>query len=342
MNIGLIGCGRIATDHLMIYRQIKDARVVAVSDIDLQRARFLADKNGIDKIYKDYTDLFEIKDLDFVDVCTPPSTHASIVGDATEFGHNVLLEKPMALSTDECERMIHKVEKQGTSLCICHNQLFFPAIRKAKQLVDSGNFDIVSFRTSVKENPDLYGVPAWNTSLKEKGLIWEVGCHPAYLQLHFLKNVTDVYAVGSKVRNPVFDDFSVILRTSSQTYGIMEVSWLAKETEKIYEINSADGKRAFMISPPPIANRGYEILQERSGIVESGLRSELRKVLLHFVKKETALGYFIGHFLLINSYIKSLRRGSSPPVPPEEGKRAVRLLECIEQSLNTNEIVSMQ
>lgn len=342
MNIGLIGCGRIAADHLMIYRQIKDAKVVAVSDIDLQRARFLADKNGIDKVFKDHLDLLEIKDLDFVDVCTPPSTHASIFSDAAEFGHNVLLEKPMALSTEECEGMMHKVAKQGISLCICHNQIFFPAIRKAKQLVNSGKYDVISFRTSVKENPALYSVPAWNTSPKEKGIIWEVGCHPAYLQLHFLKNVTEVYAVGNKVRSPVFDEFSVLLRTSGQTYGIMEVSWLTKETEKIYEIDCTDGKRAFMISPPPIANRGYEILQERSGIVESGLGSELRKILLHFVRRETALGYFIGHFYLINSYIASLRKGSSPPVPPQEGKKTVRLLECIEESLNTHKIVALK
>jgi predicted dehydrogenase len=342
MNIGLIGCGRIAADHLMIYRQLKDARVVAVSDIDLQRAKNLANTNGIDKAFQDHLELLELKDLDFVDVCTPPSTHASIVHDAAEFGRNVLLEKPMALSTDECERMMHNVEKHRISLCICHNQIFFPAIRKAKQLVNSGNYDVLSFRTSVKENPSLYSVPAWNTSPKEKGIIWEVGCHPAYLQLHFLENVTEVYAVGNKVKNPVFDEFSVLLRTSGQAYGIMEVSWLAKETEKIYEIDSADGKRAFMISPPPIANRGYEILQERSGIIESGLKSELQKVLMHFVKRETALGYFIGHFFLIKSYIASLKSGSSPPVPPEDGKKVVGLLECIEKSLNAHKVVELK
>jgi hypothetical protein len=123
------------------------------------------------------------------------------------------------------------------------------------------------------------------------------------------------------VRHPVFDEFSVLLRTLDRAYGIMEVSWLAKETEKIYQFDCADEKRAFMISPPPIANRGYEILLERSGIIESSLRSELRKILLHFVRKETPLGYFIGHFFLIGNYIKSLMKGSKPPVQPEEDRQ---------------------
>jgi UDP-N-acetylglucosamine 3-dehydrogenase len=342
VNVGLIGCGRIAADHLMIYRQIKDANVVAVSDVDLQRARLLADKNGVDRVFKDYSDLLELKDLDFVDVCTPPSTHAAIVCDAAQHGRNVLVEKPMALSTDECDKMILEAEKHKVSLCVCHNQVFFPAMTRAKQLIDSGVYDVVSFRTSVKENPGLYGVPAWNTSAREKGIIWEVGCHPAYLQLHFLRNVTEVYAVGNKVRHGVFDEFSVLLRTSDRAYGIIELSWLAKETEKIYEFDCADGKRAFMISPPPTASRGYETLVERSGITESSsLRSEVQKLIQHFTRRETSLGYFAGHFHLISRYVKSLREGSVPPVKPEDGKRAVRLLECIEKSLNTHETVAL-
>lgn len=340
MNVGLIGCGRIAMDHAMIYRQIPNTSLVAVSDVDLQRAKLFAGKNGVDKVFTDYSDLLEMKDLDFVDVCTPPSAHANIVCSAAESGHNALVEKPMALSTIECDRMIQTVKKHGVSLCVCHNQIFFPAMRRAKELMDSGAYDLVSFRTSVKENPALYSVPAWNTSQKEKGIIWEVGCHPAYLQLHFLKDITEVYAVGNRVRHGVFDEFSVVLRTSGRAYGIIEVSWLARQTEKIYEFNCADGKHAFMISPPPTANRGYEILLERPGITESsGFGSELRKFLQHFVKRETSLGYFVGHFSLISSYVKSLTDGSSPPVQPEEGKKAVRLLERVEESLNIHRAV---
>jgi len=340
VNIGLIGCGRIAAEHLRIYQHLKEAKVIAVSDVDFQKAKFFAGQNGIAKVFDNHERLLEAANLDFVDVCTPPSAHTNIVCDAAEYGIDVLLEKPMALSTNDCQKIIHEVEKQGTRLCMCHNQLFFPAILKAKKLVDSGFYDVVSFKTSVKENPYLYSVPAWNTSPKEKGIIWEVGCHPAYLQLHFLKDVTEVYAVGNKIKNPVFDQFSVLLRTSNKTCGIIEVSWLAKETEKIYEFDCADGKRAFMISPPPAASRGYETLLERSGIIESGLLSEFRKILRRFVKTETSWGYHIGHFLLISSYIQSLIKGSPIPVPSEEGKNTVRLLECIEESLNKHEAVA--
>ena len=343
MKIGLIGCGRIAWAHLSIYRLIRNAEVVAVSEVDAERGKAFAAKNHIsaDKVFTDYTKLMEIKDLDFLDVCTPPSTHANIVCDAAEYGHNVLLEKPMALSTNECDRMIHEVKKHGIRLCICHNQIFFPAMRKAKLLVDSGYLKLVSFRTSVRENPDFYGVPAWNTSQKEKGIIWEVGCHPAYLQLHFLGNVTEVYAIGHKAKYPVFDEFSVLLRTAGQSCGIMEVSWLAGKTEKVYEINDADGKRVFMISPPPIANEGYDTLREKSGIAETTLLSELSRTFYRLTGNRRSLGYYIGHFNLISNYIKSLTDDGPMPVQPEEGKRTIALLESIEESLNTHKVIEV-
>lgn len=337
MNIGLIGCGRVTHGHMSIYRNMKNVKVVAVSDIDLKKARIFAEKYGSSNFFSDYVDLLEIKDLDLVDVCTPPSTHALITCDAAKFGHNVLVEKPMARSTAECDEMLHESKRHGVKLCVCHNQIFFPSIRRAKSLVDLGYYDLVSFRTSVKEIPELFGAPRWVITPEEKGILWEAGCHPAYLQLHFLKNITEVSAFGSKVRYPVYDDFAVLLRTPDQSYGIIEVSWLAKEPEIVYEIDSSDGKRAQIDRTNPNS------LIEKSGSSNGGLYSEIKKVLLHFVSsRKTKLGYFIGHYYLISKYMKSLGNDTSPPVPPEEGKRAIKLLECIEESLNKHQVVQMK
>lgn len=341
MNIGVIGCGRIADAHIMIYQFIEDAKVTAVADINLENAKKIAAKYKVEKVFKDYRDILETKDLDFVDICTPPSTHAKIACEAAKCGHNILLEKPMALSTEECREIIHTVEKEDVSLCVCHNQLFFPAMMKAKSLVNSGYYDIVSFRTSIRENPEMFNVPKWNVTEKEKGLIWEVGCHPAYLHLHFLDDIKEVYAVGSKVKYPVFDEFTVILRTSGKAFGIMEISWLSKETEKIYEINCSDGKRVFMIAPPPYADQGYDVLLEKTGIAESSFYSEVKKLFGYLMKRRSPFGYYIGHFNLLTSYIQSLKKDSEPPIKPEDAMNTIKLLECIETSLRTRKIVKL-
>lgn len=343
MNIGLIGCGGVAGGHMLAYKNIEDARVVAVSDINVKKARTFAARYGIDKFFSQYVNLLEMKDLDFVDICTPTSTHVPIACDAAKFGHNVLLEKPMGRSVAECDKIISATKKHGIKLCVCHNQIFFPSIRKAKSMVDSGHLNIVSFRTTVKENPELIGAPAWNLTPEEKGILWEAGCHPAYLQLHFLKNITEIYASGSKVKYPVYDDFVVLLRTPNGVHGIIEVSWLAKEQEVIYEIDSSDGKRAKI-------DRVTDTLIEKSGnskhTIGSELLSTIKKVLGHFVPArktlKTELWYFIGHYYLISEYIKSLANDMPAPVQPEEAKRAIKLLECVEESLNKHQTVQMK
>ena len=142
MNVGLIGCGRVAHIHMGAYKAMRKVNVVAVSDADINRAKAFAEPYKIENVFSNYIDLFEIKDLDFIDVCTPTSTHESIVRDAAKSGLNVLMEKPMGRNSEECERMIEESRKHGTKLCVCHNQLFFPYVRHLKSIADSAGFNL--------------------------------------------------------------------------------------------------------------------------------------------------------------------------------------------------------
>ncbi len=345
MDIGLIGCGKVAHSHMKAYKVIENANLVALSDIDLKKAKAFANNYGVRKVFADYADLLEIKDLDFIDICTPVSTHLRIVCDVAKFGHNIFLEKPMALSTSECEEMIRESEKHGSKFCVCHNQIFLPSIKQAKSMVDSGYFNLTSFRTSIKESFELLAGPSWKITPKEKGILWEVGCHAAYLQLHFLQNITEVYAVGGKVKYPVYDDFTVLLRTPNQRYGIVEVSWLATEKEVAYEINSSDGKRARI-------DRDFDYLLEKSEKpakhLWSAIYSDEKRILRKWMKfglmlinkRKILPGY--SHFFILRSYVESLRNDLPTPVQPEEAKNTIRLLEGIEESLNTHKVVSIK
>ena len=340
MKVGLIGCGRVAHIHMGAYKKMSKVNVVAVSDADINRAKAFAEPYKIDKVFSNYADLFEIEDLDFVDVCTPTSTHESIVCDATKSELNVLMEKPMGRNSKECEKMIEESRKHGTKLCVSHNQLFFPYIRRLKSIADSEGFDLTSFRTSHRENFEwlkTHGLAQpWNVSPEHGGILWEVGTHLAYVQLHFLEDdVKEVYALGTKAKYPVWDDFIVLLRTSSQRWGIMEISWVAKESEIVYEINNSNGRRV-----QTYLFHGYtiEMIQEKAANLAGVLRdfftdekrliTKWKKFMVDQVKKPQS-----GHFGLISSYVESIEKGSAPPVTGEDGRNAIKLLECIEESL---------
>jgi predicted dehydrogenase len=326
MNIGLIGCGRIAHIHIKAYQSIKTAKVVGVADADINKAKAFAETYKIGKAFSDYRELFELKDLGFVDICTPTATHVPLVCEAAKAGINVLVEKPLGRNSQECERIVETARKQGIKVCVCHNQLFYPHVRRLKAIADSEDFNLISFRTSVRENFEwlkAHGLAhPWNVNPEHGGILWEVGTHLAYLQLHFLK-----YSV--------WDDFTVLLRTLSQRWGIMEISWIAKEPEMVYEIVSSDGKRIQSFLP-----HGYII--ERTQEAHANVIEVIRNFVTDLKRLYKKWAKFAvdqiekpnwGHPELIHAYIKSIEEDSSPPVTGIDGRNAIKLLECIEESL---------
>lgn len=346
VRVGLIGCGRVAHIHMSAYKAIPNLNVVAVSDADINRAKAFAGPYEISEVYPNYIDLFEVKDLDFVDICTPTSTHEPIVRDAAKSGLNVLMEKPMGRNSQECERMIEESRKHGTRMCVCHNQLFFPFVKHLKSIADSDGFNLTSFRTSHRENFEwlkAHGLAQpWNVSPENGGILWEVGTHLAYLQLHFLKDIEEVYALGVKAKHSVWDDFAVLLRTSSQRWGIMEISWIAQEPEIMYEVISSTGKRVQTFLPHGyVIERTQDASANLTGVARNWYADEKRlfkkwwKFTVDQVQKPSW-----GHASLIRSYAESLEKGSPSPVTGEDGRNAIRLLECIDESLKERRAIN--
>ena len=345
MDVGLIGCGRVAHIHMNAYKAISKAKVVAVADADINRAKAFAKLYKIDKVFSDYKELFEVKDLGFVDICTPTSTHESIVCEAAKAGLNVLVEKPLGRNSRECERMIEEARKHGTKICVCHNQLFYPHVKRLKSIADSPDFSLITFRTSHRENFEwlkAHGLAQpWNVNPEHGGILWEVGTHLAYLQLHFLKDIKEVYALGTKAKYSVWDDFIVSLRTSSKRWGIMEISWVARESEIFYEIISSNGKRVQTFLPHGyIIERTQESPASIGGVARNFL-TDLKRLYRKWAKfaADQIKKPNLGHSDLISTYIKSLEEKVPPPVTGEDSRNTIKLLECIEESLKKHKPV---
>ena len=343
MNVGLVGCGRVSEIHMNAYRNIPEAKVIAVSDINLKRAKAFARKYTIEKVYDDAVKLFELKDLDFVDICTPISTHAKLACEAAKHGHNIFMEKPMARSSKECDQIIHEITKNKVKLCICHNQLFLPAVIQTKKIIDSGDFPLAYFKVSVRESAELIGAPSWIMTPEQGGALWETGAHAAYLQLHFLKNIEKVWAIGEKIANPVYDHFIIMLTNSNKTVGVIEISWLAKKEEEKFEFIDTRGRKIeilnynFFLEYPekPESNLLQGFYQDQKRTMKKWAEFFLTNI------RNRKLTNCVPQCILITKFIESIKNDTEPPVTPEDGRKAVKLLEYIEESLNKNEPVKV-
>jgi len=344
INVGLVGCGRVSEIHINAYKNIPEVNVIAVSDINLERAKAFAQKHKIPKAYDDAVKLFELKDLDFVDICTPISTHAKLACEAAKHGHNIFLEKPMARSSKECDQIIHEITKNRVKLCICHNQLFLPTVMQAKALVDSDKFQLAYFKISVRESAELIGAPSWIMTTEQGGPLWETCAHPTYLQLHFMKNIDKVWAIGEKVSNPVYDHFVIMLTNPQKNIGIIEISWLAKKEERLFELIDSNGKKIQILN----YNFFLEFPKKLEKHIVQGFYRDQKLIIKKWVKflfdnlRNRRIRYSLPQYILINKFIDSIKNDLDPPVTPQDGRRTVRLLEYIEESLNKNSPIKVE
>jgi predicted dehydrogenase len=138
VRVGLVGLGLVADSHIKAYQANKDAEVVAVCDLDAGRARLIAEKYGIAKIYTSYDELLMDDDINTVDITTPTVLHARMSIAAARSGKNVLCEKPFCLTLEEGQAAIDEAAAADVSLMVGESYIFMTSIMKARELVDTG------------------------------------------------------------------------------------------------------------------------------------------------------------------------------------------------------------
>lgn len=138
IGVGFLGCGRISTLHILGYRGLPTARVVAVCDTNAKLAHARATEWGVDKVYTRPDELFADPAVDLVEILLPHDLHCEMTVAAAKAGKHVSVQKPMACSVAECDEMIDAAKWAGVTLRVYEQFVFYPPYVAAKQIVESG------------------------------------------------------------------------------------------------------------------------------------------------------------------------------------------------------------
>lgn len=233
VRIGLIGAGGIAGAHVAGYRRHPDKVVfAAVADPMVENAEKRAAGSGA-QIYADYRSMLAEADLDAVDICLPHHLHKDAIIAAAAAGKHVLCEKPLCLTTTEAAEISAVVAASGVTVMCAHNQLFLPAVVKARELLDAGLLGVVyEVRTTDSFFNDFKpATMGWRGSTKTSGggELIDTGYHPTYLLLHLAGGVpTEVTAMLSRHRLTFMegeDSAQVLVRFDNDVVGSIATSW---------------------------------------------------------------------------------------------------------------------
>ena len=202
VRIGIIGCGGIANGkHLPSLKRLPNVAMVAFCDIVEERAvRAKAQYGTPDaKVYTDYKKLLEDKTIDVVHVCTPNRAHSFITVDALEAGKHVMCEKPMAINSEEAQKMLDAAKRTGKKLTIGYQSRQRSDAQYMKKEVLAGTFGEIYYAkaTAIRRR----AVPTWGVFLNEYeqggGPLIDIGTHALDLTLWMMDNYEPAYCVGT-------------------------------------------------------------------------------------------------------------------------------------------------
>lgn len=134
-----IGCGAVGTHHVTAISQLRNARLVAVCDVFEASAQRFGERAGV-PWYTDYHKMLERDDVDVVNICTPSGLHMEPALAVMAAGKHCIVEKPLEITLDRCDRMIAAADKAGVLLGAIFPSRFGRAAQELKKAVDAGRF----------------------------------------------------------------------------------------------------------------------------------------------------------------------------------------------------------
>ena len=336
VRVGIIGCGKIAqVRHIPEYLDNPNAKLTGLYDLNLQRAKNLAEKYGC-KFYESIEEMLADPEIDAVSVCVANHVHAEITIAALKAGKHVLCEKPMATKLKDCQMMVDTAEQMGKKLMIGQNQRFAKAHAEAKKLIERGDIgSVLTFKTTFGHGgPETWSVDAgpqnWFFDKKRAamGAMADLGVHKTDLIQYLLNDTVEettakVTTLDKKDSNGnligVDDNAFCIYKMKSGIIGTMTASWTYYgEEDNSTIIYGTEGMLKIYHDPKYC----IELIRKDGGKVFYDIDQ------IQTNDNQTKSG-------IIDAFVESVENDTEPAVP---GKSVLSAMKAIFGSLKSSEL----
>ena len=340
LRVAVIGCGQITRYlHVPDYAACPEAEIVALCDIVKRKAQALAEKYApAARLYADYKKLLKEVAPDAVTVALPNFLHAPVTIDALKAGCHVNVEKPMACSAAEAQRMVDTAKRCGKLLNVNQSQRLFPPHVKAKEVIDSGILGKILHVTAMfgHEGPE-YWSPTGKWFFRKKqarfGAMADLGVHKADLVRYLTgKEVAEVSAFFERLEKKntdVEDNFVSCLKFTDGTVGTLCSSWTVKGMEANYTILHCK-KGSFRICEIPGKPLVANLVSPQCDIV-----FDVPEAVTNV--DEEAWGLDAG-----GKFVRAAMGLEEPYCPAEEGKKSLEVILAAEKAALTGKTVKLK
>jgi len=235
LKIGIIGAGVWSKTHAFLYREHPGVELVAVCDIDKKKAEQFAADFNIPNAYSSHKQMIADCKIDAVSIVTPDFAHAEAACDCANAGIDMLIEKPLATSYDDVERIVKAVRKNNVRIMVDLHNRWSPPFAVAKQSLDNGELG-KPISAYFRLNDQMWVATDMLSWAAKSSILWFLGSHAVDTVRWFFNDEVDtVFAVSSKgvLKSKGIDTediFQSILIFKNGGIATLENSWITPNT----------------------------------------------------------------------------------------------------------------
>ncbi|HET7026623.1 MAG TPA: Gfo/Idh/MocA family oxidoreductase [Candidatus Limnocylindrales bacterium] len=354
VRFGIVGPGRVAEVHATALARIPGACLAAVAGRSPDRTSAFADRFGA-RPFASVEEMIHDGAVDAVIVATPHPRHPEAAIAASEAGCHVVVEKPMALTVADCDRMIDAAKAAGVVLSIVSQRRWYPAVRRVKAAIDDGRIGgpaLATLELLGWRDPDYYAMDAWRGTREGEGggVLVNQAVHQLDLLSWFTGAVAEVDGLAANLNHPeieVEDSAVAVVRFANGALG----SIVASNSQRpglwgrihVHGRNGAsvgvetDAGSSFVagLSEPTLARNdvwtipGEETFPGRWAQEDAAALAAV-DIGTHF------------HELQLRDVVAAIRDGRAPAVSGEDGRATVALMAAVYDAATTGGRIAVE
>lgn len=329
IKVAVIGVGTMGKNAIKVWHRHPDVEVVAICDINLDRAQSVAKELDVSACYQNFKELLEKQGVDVIHINTPDWDHRDPIIDSLHAGKHVLVEKPLTTDVAEADEIVKIVKETGMKLQVSFNHRWLSPYHKVYSDIQAGNIGECIMGFAKKNNPII--VPTEMLSWAEKSSpAWFLSSHDIDLVCWWVGSVAEeVYATGVKkvlISRGIdtYDAIQAQVRFKSGFFATFESAW-------IYSNKSPYMPDSYI---EIIGTEGHAFMDRKAEAIEMATSES-------YTYPRTFLNYQIfDHWYgalpaCMYSFIDAIREDRKPFVTAEDGRNVTAILDAIHRSLES-------
>jgi len=234
LGVAVIGTGGWGKNHVRVYKELASTELVAVCDVNAERAKNIANQFGV-KAYTNSTRMLKNKEIEAVSVCTWSTKLAKEALKALKAGKHVLVEKPMATNTKQAEKLLETAEQNDLHLTVGFLMRFIPGLQHIREAVENKKIGELVCATARR-------VSQWPERIGDVGVVKDTAIHDIDVMRYiFNEDPITVYAKTGSMKHIKFEDYAQIMLTYKDgKSAFIESNWLTPYKTRMLTVTGSD------------------------------------------------------------------------------------------------------